>query len=323
MVGGWSFLESPLSFLESPDIPSQYARAAHIIALGRATQQQLPGAVNVSSLATTTHHPPKMGRPCRNGAPAGSSGKPPQCRRDEPCAPCKRFIPGWHPGMASTLEQRRKSWDQSRAEHLAATAAPAAAPAPATTANAAPAAAPDEAAAAAAHADDDNAAIGRPTADVQEALALGLKALADKAALEAALIARAEELQQVRTPLISTTTTTRFSLPPPSHTTLACPSPPTHDRLSTRRRAPTRPPPLRSVAQRAWRWPRARRCHTPLSRFCAEVSDTRVSYLFERANGLERHGIRHRHRARYTAVSVAPVLDAGRPTSSGYGDVEQ
>ena len=36
-----------------------------------------------------------------------------------------------------------------------------------------------------------------------------------------------------------------------------------------------------------------------LSRFCAEVSDTRVSYLFERANGLERHGIRHRHRARY------------------------
>ena len=52
-------------------------------------------------------------------------------------------------------------------------------------------------------------------------------------------------------------------------------------------------------AQRAWRWPRARACHTPLSRFCAEVSDTRVIYLFERANGLERHGIRHRHRARY------------------------
>ena len=26
---------------------------------------------------------------------------------------------------------------------------------------------------------------------------------------------------------------------------------------------------------------------------------------------------------RATAVSVAPVLDAGRPTSSGYGDVEQ
>ena len=26
---------------------------------------------------------------------------------------------------------------------------------------------------------------------------------------------------------------------------------------------------------------------------------------------------------RATAVCVAPVLDAGRPTSSGYGDVEQ
>ena len=80
--------------------------------------------------------------------------------------------------MASTVEQRQKSWDLSRAEHHAATAAPAAAPAPATTANAAPAAAPDEAAAAAAHADDDDTAIGRPTADVQQALALGLKALA-------------------------------------------------------------------------------------------------------------------------------------------------